>query len=236
MIGRCCLEIVMIRYHEPLKAALNILMRLTEFDTSKEKFTEMFRKFLPIAMETIEINTLPKFVFSRYLDHPTQPTFGMYINGENTLYVALANRHPVDILRTIAHELVHYKQDSEHQLNIHSGDTGSPEENQAHQIAGIVMRHFNKFYPEYLKSVPILESLVYQQYNHEDFTGRAKPGSRPGSLKRKAGKSKDEKITATDLSAMSARANRMKKSKNKDTHRRGVQLARQVSWYRNFHN
>jgi hypothetical protein len=210
-------------------------MRLKEFDHASENFAEMFRKFLPVAMETIEIDSLPKFVFSRYIDHPGQPTFGMYNARKNTLYVALSSRHPVDILRTIAHELVHYKQDTEHQLNIHSGDTGSPEENQAHQMAGVVMRHFNKLYPEYLKSVPILESLVYQQYNHEDFTGRAKPGSRPGSLKRKAGKGHGEKITASDLASLEARANRMKKSKNKDTHRRGVQLSRQVSWHRNFH-
>jgi Zn-dependent peptidase ImmA (M78 family) len=58
------------------------------------------------------------------------------------------NRHPNDILRTIAHELVHYKQDTEHRLEPDSGTTGSPEENQANAVAGIVMRHFNKQYPE----------------------------------------------------------------------------------------
>lgn len=69
----------------------------------------------------------------------------------------------------------------------------------------------------------------------EHFKQRAKPGSRPGSLKRKAGKKKGEKITASDLERLQSRANRMKKSPNADTRQRGIQLARQVSWHRNFH-
>ena len=69
----------------------------------------------------------------------------------------------------------------------------------------------------------------------EDFTQRAKPGSRPGSLKRKAGKGKGEKITASDIKRLKSRANRMKQSDNAETRKRGIQLARQVSWYENFH-
>jgi hypothetical protein len=71
------------------------------------------------------------------------------------------NRHPNDILRTIAHELTHYKQDTEHQLDSESGRTGSPIENEAHATAGIVMRHFNKQYPEYLNSKPITENIEW---------------------------------------------------------------------------
>jgi hypothetical protein len=102
------------------------------------------------------INRLPKIIFKRKIDDSSQPTFGMYVNGENTLYVALVNRHPNDILRTIAHELQHYKQDTEHKLNDESGITGSPEENEANAMAGIVMRHFNKRYPEYLSDRPVI--------------------------------------------------------------------------------
>jgi Zn-dependent peptidase ImmA (M78 family) len=134
-------------------------MRAREFTANsetKEQFMDMFSKFLPLAMEVIELKSLPKMVFMTDVDSPDQPTFGMYVNNENILYVALANRHPVDILRTVAHELVHYKQDTEHQLNVDSGKTGSPEENQANQVAGIVMRYFNKRYPEFLKSKPII--------------------------------------------------------------------------------
>ena len=116
----------------------------------------MFSKFLPLAMKILELDHLPKMVFEPQVQSSEQPTFGMYAEGKNTLYVSLMNRHPNDILRTVAHELTHYKQDSQHQLNDKSGVTGSPEENEANQMAGIIMRHFNKQYPEFLSSSPII--------------------------------------------------------------------------------
>ena len=121
----------------------------------KDNFMEMFQKFIPLAMHYIELDSLPEMEFVPMVDDEEQPTFGRFDNNNNTLTVALMNRHPNDILRTLAHELVHYKQSVEHELNNDSGRTGSPEENQAHQVAGVVMRHFNKQYPEFLKSKPI---------------------------------------------------------------------------------
>ena len=126
-----------------------------------ENFVEMFEKFLPIAMRYIGLKHLPKMEFEAHIDDESQPTFGRYVNGEHVLHVALMNRHPNDILRTIAHELTHYKQDTEHQLDSESGRTGSPIENEAHATAGIVMRHFNKQYPEYLNSKPITENIEW---------------------------------------------------------------------------
>jgi len=134
-------------------------MRAKEFTPNgetKAKFVEMFEKFLPLAMHYIGLKSLPKMKFQKSIGDTHQPTFGMYVNDEKTLHVALANRHPNDILRTIAHELTHYKQDTEHELNDDSGTTGSPEENEANATAGIVMRHFNKKYPEYLAQKPVI--------------------------------------------------------------------------------
>ena len=116
---------------------------------------EMFKKFLPLAMEVLEVDSLPKMRFAPDLNTGDQPSFGMYSPDDNMLAVALSNRHPVDILRTVAHELVHFKQNMNGELNPDSGATGSPHENQAHEVAGVIMRHFNKRYPEYLKSKPL---------------------------------------------------------------------------------
>jgi hypothetical protein len=116
---------------------------------------EMFKKFLPLAVEVLGLTSLPKMNFEPIIDTGEQPSFGAYVPGENTLLVALKNRHPVDILRTVAHELVHYKQDQQGELTDTSGETGSPHENQAHEIAGIIMRNFNKRYPNYLRSKPL---------------------------------------------------------------------------------
>jgi hypothetical protein len=136
---------------------MKITELLIEGKESRATFVKMFKKFLPLAMEVLEIDRLPKMNFEPDIQIGTgnQPSFGMYVNGENTLHVAILNRHPVDILRTVAHELVHFRQDMRNELNDESGATGSPEENQAHEIAGVIMRHFNKRHPEFLRSRPI---------------------------------------------------------------------------------
>ena len=73
-----------------------------------------------------------------------------------------------------------------------------------------------------------LENIV------EDLTGGAKPGSRPGSLKRKAaqylGKGAGESLSKSELKKLRAKANKMKKSSKKAERDRGIQLARQVSF------
>ena len=171
-------------------------MRATEFllesrSESRSDFIDMFTKFLPLAMKVLGLSSLPKFEFENEIQTDDQPSFGMYVNDEHVLHVALANRHPVDILRTVAHELVHYRQDTQHELNDDSGITGSPEENQANELAGVVMRHFNKQHPEFLKSKPILaESQIHQQYNHRDFMNTVnldsllvKPNAAPDSTR-----------------------------------------------------
>lgn len=135
-------------------------MRANQFITEEHKYhdstIEMFKLFFPLAMEILGIDRLPKMNFEPLLDTGNQPSFGMYRNGDKTLYVALLYRHPVDVLRTVAHELVHFRQDLRGQLNDQSGATGSPEENEAHEVAGVIMRHFNKKYPQFLSSKPIM--------------------------------------------------------------------------------
>lgn len=134
---------------------MKITELLIEGQESKANVTQMFKDFLPLAMEVLEIDRLPEMRFEPELNTGQQPSFGMYVNGDNILFVALKNRHPVDILRTVAHELVHFRQDIQGELNDQSGETGSPEENQAHEVAGVIMRHFNKRYPQYLRSKPL---------------------------------------------------------------------------------
>lgn len=133
---------------------------LTESSKSSSTFVEMFKHFLPLAMGYLELDHLPRMVFEKTVGDTDQPTFGKYVNDEKTLYIALANRHPNDILRTVAHELTHYKQDTEHQIDADSGRTGSPIENEANAKAGIIMRLFNQRYPQYLKVKPIVVESI----------------------------------------------------------------------------
>ena len=128
---------------------------IVEGQEENANVVEMFKKFLPLAMEVLQIDSLPKMTFVTKVDDTEQPTFGSYSNGDRILQVALTGRHPNDILRTVAHELTHYKQDINDELNNDSGDTGSDHENEANANAGIIMRHFNNHYTEYLRSKPL---------------------------------------------------------------------------------
>lgn len=118
-------------------------------------FKEILKKFLPLAKKIVKLDKMPTIVLKKTISDDHQPTMGRFHNDSYTLEIAIANRQPVDILRTLAHELTHARQDLEH-VDI-DPTTGSRDENEANVVAGIVMRHFNKEYPEYLSYQPVEE-------------------------------------------------------------------------------
>ena len=132
-----------------------LLTQLFESATNDATLMDMLPTFLPLALEILELRNVPNIKLEKFIDDEVQPTFGKFVSDENIIYLGIANRHPVDILRTLAHEMVHYKQNIEHELDSESGRTGSPQENQAHEIAGVIMREFNKANPEFLKAKPL---------------------------------------------------------------------------------
>lgn len=75
-------------------------------------------------------------------------TFGRYNPETNQLEVSLSNRHIMDILRTVAHELTHQHQHEREEVPSHAGETGSEWENEANARAGILMRNYGHAHPE----------------------------------------------------------------------------------------
>lgn len=129
--------------------------KTNESTGQKNEFITIMERLLPIIMKELDLDTLPKFKLVANVPDKDQPTFGRYVNDENLIWLAVENRHPIDIARTLAHELVHFKQDQDGRLDAHSGDTGSDIENEAHALAGVIMRHFNKKYPEHFSYSPV---------------------------------------------------------------------------------
>ena len=128
---------------------MKVLELLTE-SQKKYNLIDMLEDFLPLVKKELELDKIPNISLVDKVDDGEQPTFGRYNNTEENITLAILNRHPIDILRTLAHELVHYRQDIKNELGPHSGETGSPQENEAHQLAGVIMRNFNKSNPQYL--------------------------------------------------------------------------------------
>ena len=77
----------------------------------------------------------------------TMKSFGGYTPNEDKIMVVVANRNLADVLRTLAHELVHFKQHKDCRLKPNSGEDGSEEENEANALAGVLLREFGKNNP-----------------------------------------------------------------------------------------
>lgn len=119
---------------------------LTEGMTRKDTYTVLL-DFIKFAAEHLELDSLPKFDFkfdtSRSVEHHS---FGGY--GSEHINITVVNRHIMDVCRTLAHELVHYKQDLNHELDGDDpGATGSPQENEANAEAAVIMRNWGKLHP-----------------------------------------------------------------------------------------
>ena len=123
---------------------------LTESLDKRATFN-ILHEFVKYAAESLELKTLPKFHF--IFDSNTsveRKSFGGYAPGERHIDVTVKNRHIMDVCRTLAHELVHYKQDLDNELeDDEAGSTGSPQENEANARAAVIMRNWGKAHPSY---------------------------------------------------------------------------------------
>lgn len=150
----------------------------TESVSTSPTVVDAVRDFLPVAIESLGLKSLPNITFSKNVKSKhDQPTFGVYHHdtASKLIEIDIEERHPIDVIRTLAHELVHYKQDLEGRLTSNSWKTGSSTENEAHEKAGVMMRIFNKKFPHYLK----LQAIEF----NENFADGKKPG-RKGLAKR----------------------------------------------------
>jgi hypothetical protein len=111
---------------------------------------KILKDFVGFAAEHLELDTLPKFDFV-FDSHSSveRKSFGGYMPGVKHITITVKNRHIMDVCRTLAHELVHFKQDLNDELDDDgAGATGSPQENEANAQAAVIMRNWGKRHPE----------------------------------------------------------------------------------------
>lgn len=104
--------------------------------------------FIKFALEELQINEHPTIDVVSQVPDADGTTFGRYKPETKTIYLVAKGRHPKDVFRTLAHELVHYKQDIQDRLHDAAGITGSNEENEANAMAGVIMRNYSEHNPE----------------------------------------------------------------------------------------
>jgi hypothetical protein len=86
-------------------------------------------------------------------------TFGRYDPDQHRIELATSGRHIVDILRTLAHEMTHARQDEVVGLPDDAGETGSTYEDQANALAGQIMRHWAQQEPGMFAGADLDEGL-----------------------------------------------------------------------------
>ena len=112
--------------------------------------SNVVQSFVQDVVQRLGIENMPEVVLHDDPDWSKQNnSFGQYNPDTRTLHVSLVDRHLLDILRTVAHELTHCRQNELDTLPDHAGETGSRWENQANAQAGILMRDFADANPEY---------------------------------------------------------------------------------------
>lgn len=122
---------------------------LNEQILPKEKKEEVINEFIQFAKEKLELGEdMPDIKISYdEQEAPGMKSFGKYTPETNELRVVAINRNLADVLRTLAHELVHDKQRKAGVLKQGSSDTGSDIENEANAQAGVLMREFGQRNP-----------------------------------------------------------------------------------------
>jgi hypothetical protein len=141
------------------------MLTIDLFEDFKEPtLIDALRDFLPVALKVLDLDHVPKIKLKKELKDTHVPTFGRFTNDEQVVYCVINNRHPNDILRTLAHEMVHYAQGNRDELDADSWHTGSPVENEANAQAGVIMREFNKKFPQYMALKPIVFEEWSQKY------------------------------------------------------------------------
>jgi hypothetical protein len=133
--------------------------------------------FVEFATKRLKLKEQPKVNLLSGREYSEAKTsLGGYNPITKEIFVVMDGRLTADICRTIAHEMVHRKQDELGLVRneVKDGADGSPIENQAHAVAGILMREYGR-----------VNKQIYQEahtaYNHvpvskadKDFTNNHK--------------------------------------------------------------
>jgi cytidyltransferase-like protein len=137
---------------------------LTENKLNEEQ-TGTIGEFIKYTIKNLGLQNPPSSLTLSYNNKQAKEkrTFGYFDPNTKKIWVYVKNRNMADILRTLAHEMIHRKQEEDGRLDIKSGETGSPIEDEANAMAGVLLRNFGKI------NNSIYEGLKKKPINELDF-------------------------------------------------------------------
>lgn len=98
--------------------------------------------FIKFVKKEISIKSLPMIMLLDNRDKLKTTASYNYSDNEKTIKVYVKNRMLVDIMRSVAHELVHHKQYEEGRLKVKPADIGGEIEDESNAIAGQLIKKY----------------------------------------------------------------------------------------------
>lgn len=117
-------------------------------DKQKERITE----FVKFVKSELELKSTPKVVLQNGKNQLKTTASYDYTKPEKIIRVNAKNRMTVDIMRSIAHEMVHHKQYEQGRLEVKPPDIGGEIEDEANAKAG-----------QYIKMFAQKDSTIYDE-------------------------------------------------------------------------
>lgn len=153
-------------------------------DVTHKDFGPMMDSFVSFASDKLGLLSIPKIQYKDNDDHDCQPSFGGYNPESHEIVISTKNRHPMDVFRTLAHELVHHKQNEDGRIKdvAKEGSTGSPIEDEANSMAGRLMRWFGKANPDKFALSHIVEEYTSTLSAYSPQSAGSKTIGREGGL------------------------------------------------------
>ena len=109
-------------------------------DDKKEKLNS----FVKFVKEQLELKTVPTISIQNHRNGIKTTANYDYTKENKVVKVCMKNRALVDVMRSIAHELVHHKQFEQGRLNTPPPDIGGEIEDEANAKAGQFIKMFAK--------------------------------------------------------------------------------------------
>ena len=138
------------KYKKTPDSWVNKLDTLHEEDNESDYGAQpIVQEFIKWAINVLKLESHPEVEFSYDTDEAQEGHHtGRHTEGENSIWVYVANRNMVDIFRTVFHELVHVRQGELNMIKPGSSYPGSPIEAEADIMAGKYIKIFGKDHPE----------------------------------------------------------------------------------------
>jgi Zn-dependent peptidase ImmA (M78 family) len=103
---------------------------------------QLIQKFLKYVIRELKIGSNAEIVFLFEHD-PNYPSAGGYLPSEKKVICAVRNRAIADVMRTLAHELTHHRQNELGMIGPEDSDNQKLED-QANVYAGRLVRWFGR--------------------------------------------------------------------------------------------